>query len=367
MRGPGFRKRIAKRFSRSTDLQANENDQHRAFTFDSGETPDSVVEGFTIRNGFMTSGGAVLCENGSSPLFQSCVFQHNTAWAESDGDGGGAVFSDGSDPTFNDCDFLENEARTNGFFAGGGAIRSVTGSGVTLNSCRFVNNESGLVGAITSVHADTTLSANNCDFIGNTANTANGGIGAIGAVVVGNNSSGTFTGCRFLNNTATASAVGAVFVSGGTATAEFTDCLFAGNSAVFGSGGAVAVQNGDPHGTFTNCLFADNLAASGGGLWIDDGTATVTNCTFSENTANNQAGALRVKDLATVDVHNSILWGNSPDQITIENGGVLSMSYSNIEGSWAGTGNIAQDPLFVDPDGPDDNPNTWPRAARNSL
>ena len=33
--------------------------------------------------------------------------------------------------------------------------------------------------------------------------------------------------------------------------------------------------------------------------------------------------------------------------------------FSDIEGGWPGNGNIDADPLFVDPDGPDDDPNTW--------
>jgi len=35
------------------------------------------------------------------------------------------------------------------------------------------------------------------------------------------------------------------------------------------------------------------------------------------------------------------------------------VTYSDIQGGWEGVGNIDADPLFVDPDGPDDDPNTW--------
>ncbi|MEE9253749.1 MAG: hypothetical protein V3U43_02345, partial [Pseudomonadales bacterium] len=73
------------------DLQGSDLDPHRAFYFHSDETAESVVEGFTIQNGFMDRGGAVLCVDGSSPLFQSCIFQQNTAWTIFGTDGGGAV------------------------------------------------------------------------------------------------------------------------------------------------------------------------------------------------------------------------------------------------------------------------------------
>ena len=35
------------------------------------------------------------------------------------------------------------------------------------------------------------------------------------------------------------------------------------------------------------------------------------------------------------------------------------VTYCNVAGSWEGEGNIDADPLFVDPDGTDDDPNTW--------
>ncbi len=110
------------------DLQADENDPHRAFTFDSGETAASIVEGFKIRNGFMNRGGAVLYEDGSSPLFQSCVFQQNSVSQAAAEDGGGAVYTLGSSPTFIDCDFMQNEAEANFLFGGGGAVQSQSGS-----------------------------------------------------------------------------------------------------------------------------------------------------------------------------------------------------------------------------------------------
>jgi hypothetical protein len=72
------------------DVDADKIDPHRAFRFHAGEGADSVVRGFTIRNGFTDRGGAVVCENGAAPLFESCVFEHNTALTDTTYDGGGA-------------------------------------------------------------------------------------------------------------------------------------------------------------------------------------------------------------------------------------------------------------------------------------
>ncbi len=50
----------------------------RAFLFQSGEEPTTIVEGFTITGGRgrYGDGGAILCED-SSPTIRSCVFEAN--------------------------------------------------------------------------------------------------------------------------------------------------------------------------------------------------------------------------------------------------------------------------------------------------
>lgn len=41
-------------------------------------------------------------------------------------------------------------------------------------------------------------------------------------------------------------------------------------------------------------------------------------------------------------ITNSILWGNTPDQIS----GSATITYSDVQGGWAGTGNLDLDPLL---------------------
>ncbi len=48
-------------------------------------------------------------------------------------------------------------------------------------------------------------------------------------------------------------------------------------------------------------------------------------------------------------VTNCILWNDSPDEIF----GSATAAYSNVQGSFPGTGNIDADPLFVDPNNGD--------------
>ena len=46
---------------------------------------------------------------------------------------------------------------------------------------------------------------------------------------------------------------------------------------------------------------------------------------------------------------NSILWGNSPDEIYNNGSSAPAVTYSDVQGGYAGTGNINADPLFVAP------------------
>ena len=48
------------------------------------------------------------------------------------------------------------------------------------------------------------------------------------------------------------------------------------------------------------------------------------------------------------DVSNSIFWGDSPDEIA-DSISEPTITYSDIQGGYDGTGNINADPLFVDP------------------
>ena len=51
-------------------------------------------------------------------------------------------------------------------------------------------------------------------------------------------------------------------------------------------------------------------------------------------------------------VTNCILWGDSPDEL-YNSSSTSSVTYSDIQGGYAGTGSINSDPMFLDPDGPD--------------
>jgi hypothetical protein len=142
------------------------------------------------------------------------------------------------------------------------------------------------------------------------------------------------------------------------------NCIFSGNSAGgnsvhSGGGGGMSSLSSSP--TLINCIFSGNSANYGGGTYSSFSSPTLTNCTFSGNSAS--IGGGMYSEFSSPILTNCILWGNvasSSPQIR-QSGGVATVTYSNIQGGHAGTGNINADPLFVrNPSrGPD---NVWGTA-----
>jgi predicted outer membrane repeat protein len=196
----------------------------------------------------------------------------------------------------------------------------------------------------------------------------------------------TFTDCTISNNNATFKG-GAIYAL--EASPSFTRCALTDNGAIYGAG--IFCEDGGPP-TFTNCVISGNAAtqdaggvhcyqcsprlansiitrnsagAAGGGVFCGDGSMPIlTNCTFSGNTAGTTGGGVHCNHGSNPSLANCILWGDLPHEIYVYTGipSVVNCDVQNGTGaSWftTGAGNIDADPLFVDPDGPDDDPNTY--------
>jgi len=85
-------------------------DPNRGFYFHSGESPEAIIEGFTIRYGEAKFGGGVYCEYSSSPTIRNCKFLSNRA------EYGAAVFCVSASPIIDDCYFYMNSAPNGGVF-----------------------------------------------------------------------------------------------------------------------------------------------------------------------------------------------------------------------------------------------------------
>ena len=131
------------------------------------------------------------------------------------------------------------------------------------------------------------------------------------------------------------------------------------DNTAFGRGGAIHVGAG---------------AQLSPTAFVPGGHLHVTNCTLHGNTSINAAGGgLFANESApippTIVVNNSIFWNNGDGTATTVDdqiGGVLTVDFCDVQGGYAGTSNISQNPQFVDSAG--DNFRLLPiSACRNAA
>jgi len=131
----------------------------RAFLFDDGEGPESVLQGVTITNGRARYGGAVYIWH-SNPTLKDCLFTSNVAFGEETSYGGGAIHCSVASPHIERCCFLENSGED------GGALFSSSSSHPTIMQCTFARNLSNRRGALWCVAP---VSITSSTFFGNEA------------------------------------------------------------------------------------------------------------------------------------------------------------------------------------------------------
>jgi parallel beta-helix repeat protein len=90
--------------------QGSEDQPHRGFYFHNGEDSNSVLDGFTIRNGYQVSGGGIRCYM-ASPTIRNCIITNNRAEG---GAGGGICYSHCWGATIDNCLITENLAEQGG-------------------------------------------------------------------------------------------------------------------------------------------------------------------------------------------------------------------------------------------------------------
>ncbi|MGE3164311.1 MAG: right-handed parallel beta-helix repeat-containing protein [Planctomycetota bacterium] len=284
-----------------------QHEQGPIVVFQSGEGPDSVLEGFTVRPpqppGIMAGGigMGILCSQ-SSPTIRHNIVTGNYGL----GDGGGIA--------------------------------------LVASFARVEDNE---------IFSNTSVCMTQIGPCG-----AGGGLHIVGGapLIVGN---------RIGSNNAPALG-GGVYIGGG-AQALLRDNRITANSAGVGAGIAVDVQGSvilennwvaqNTAGGFT--LITGIFDGRGGGLYAFSGSdVTVRGCTFTENNTVmpsgpglGEGGGLWVEDGASLALENSIVWGNfAVSGIDLGHGpaALLMVRYSDVGGAPVpGPGNFDADPLFV--------------------
>jgi len=118
------------------DCQASSSDNHRGFYFHLGEDRDSILDGFTITNGYVSDGtwpqgGGIFCLHaGTRPTIQNCVITGNSAH-----DGGG-IACNGGRPKIINCSITDNDA----YPYYGGGIYHWNFANTAIIGCTISNN-----------------------------------------------------------------------------------------------------------------------------------------------------------------------------------------------------------------------------------
>lgn len=147
---------------------------------------------------------------------------------------------------------------------------------------------------------------------------------------------GTLYNCTLSGNTAINS-------GGGARNSMLNNCVLTDNNA--SNGGGSSYDNGGFGGTLNNCILIRNNAKYGGG----SSGETLNNCTLSANTALYGGGCVGG------NLNNCIVWNNigTDDWANYYDQGFYDCFYQyscTFPEPLSGTGNIVQDPAFVDPD-----------------
>jgi parallel beta-helix repeat protein len=334
-------------------------------TCNSFEGSDTVLDGFTITNGYAAAGfgsgmfNYVSCPtivnctfsgneatNGgggmynyflSSPTVTNCTFSGNTGLIS----GGGMYNEFFSGPTVANCSFSGNTASVSGYDNGGGGMYNVL-SAPTLTDCTFSGNVlsgfSAHGGGIYNEESSPTLA--NCTFSGNIATGEGGGI-------YNQMSNPTVTDCTFTAN----SAWDGAGMANRHSDPDLINSTFAGNFALYGA----AISNWDDSSpTVKGCFFVGHNTSEGAGaVWNHGGAPSFVNCTFSGNSSHQTLwGDVMWSVGSTPTLINCIVWGNGGDMPDLYDGegAVTTVTFSDVQGGWPGTGNIDADPLFADAD-----------------
>ncbi len=337
----------------------------RGVTFDSEEGNDSQLIGFTIQNAYTEGHGAGIYITNASPVIDNCIILDN--WAI--GQGAGIRCSLNSNAIIRNCRIRGNHTND---FGGGIAIQAY--SSVLVDNCEIIKNVAAGGGGI-FVYYQSNPVIRNSDISYNTAVATSGKFGG-GGVFGMSETSPTLIDCTISHNESYDLGGGMAFVELSSFTME--NCELFSNTAAYGGGiyneGYYAYKVGRLE--IKQCKVYSNYAPSFGGLYFGPGNPLIENSLVYDNQsdftgngiylnaailevnsctiANNFSVGDGYRDYgifcndAEVTVLNSIIWGHQDSSVYYNASGKASISYSDIQGGFSGTGNISDDPLFLD-------------------
>ncbi|MEO6710574.1 MAG: hypothetical protein ABIP42_13425 [Planctomycetota bacterium] len=279
---------------------------------------------------FLTYGGGGICAGGDSVSILDCIIQNNTIAAN-----GGGVSVAGNSVLIRGCIISDNLA--DGALEGGGIDIYALGQSsievctISRNSCR--DSGAGIAAYGPLLIKDCVIEGNGC------------GEGSYsGGGVLARNAGTVVERCVVAENT-TRDGAGLA----GPLTA--TDCTIVRNVSNSGDQQyAGCGQGGGAHGcTLVRCLLEGNNFGTKYNLGCSGSAAansTLIQCTIAGNIAEpDLSSGVLGTTLANCVIDSCVVWGNTG----ASSDGMTVAQYSDLQGGGNGTGNIAQDPLFVVP------------------
>ena len=343
-----------------------------------------VVSGAPTVNGFNMNASRVFSVTGGTVAFSNLaitngnVIQGAPTFPES---GGGGGILNAANLTLTRCTVTGNSTNS----GDGSGINNGSGASLTMTGCTISGNSVGMFGLFVNaggIANSGTLTATGCLISGNSAAGSGGGLF--------NSGTATLNSCTLSGNGARSFGGGQVFGNGGGASNSgsltLNNSLVTGNGAIYGgglfndTGGTLAlsactlsgnssanyqpfaIRNGNPgygggsanYGTavITDCLVVGNRSDNGDGLY-NGGTLTLINSTFTGNSGgqtspSNPTPASGGLSSGPATLVNDIFYGDAGVEITAASGTAgPNITYSDVQGGYAGTGNIDADPQFV--------------------
>ncbi|MCG9126275.1 right-handed parallel beta-helix repeat-containing protein [Candidatus Poribacteria bacterium] len=297
---------------KETIIDSEENVETRGFTFQNDETRDSVLDGFTIKNGNHQYSGGIY-GSFSSPTIKNCIITGNH------GSGvylsGGLRFDAGSpNPILIDCIISDNV--NHGVYSLDHLIIEIKGCTISRNSGRgvvFTENYSIKNNIIT----DSIIEQN-----------------GKGGIELSTNSNLKITDSIVSQNTGD---VGGGITCSRTCTLDISKCLITDNTA--------------------------NRWGGGLGLESWSGSVTISYSTISQNSAGTKGGGIYFSSTPAnsnvLSITNSIVWNNNSDDTHPEaflSGNGITIKSSDIKDGLQGIKRVADGKLFVYEDNIDTDP-----------
>ncbi len=306
------------------------------------------AENCIINENVCGSKGALTMTGGAAPSIANC----DISWNTNTGWGGGGVHCEiGADPTIAGCRISGNSS-----MGSSGGLYAVYDSSPRIDGCLFEGNLSHNAGGGVALEGGQGL-VSNCVIRNNVAEGETGGLrlthhnqslirdtivegnlsGSFGAVTIRYDCAPRIVRCAIENN------ITVGYGAGGVHCENNADILVEGCIIRSNLSEASVLSNIDSDVLLINSLVVDNHNPGGAIQLVNNSTISIINSTVARNVGEYNGGVTQFDGELTVT--NSIVWDNSGPELMVY-GGTTTVSYSDIEGGWAGVANLDIDPRF---------------------